>query len=432
MKTLLIFMLLILLAGCTTPGRLGMSYKGKKINNVVAIDKKLSSNTELTVNFLTKEDRRIEIPDLNVIFSNYVFRNSALSNLAKSNPGTKFELTVNPSEQIKKSWILDILFLSRVGCLLPYTPWWGNVNLDGNLKISVPDQKTLTYDFKASVPFKINSYPYYVAGKKLTIKYAEAYSKMFDEISHFEFQNLPEFSDLSNNNRSITSDYISNTGINSADISTHSDMLPSDLPRFGICNFTLWAGTNTSAIFGIAGAISDAARNEADRPYYQQLSNDMLDRVEKTILNSRKIIYFRNHDLIEAASEDSTQILPVIKRNDLDVCIVANSGLGIKMGWSKKVNMGTTWTVIDIHGNRNIISTTAISNESQGVFPNEADPNLKEVWLDLAEENTLQFLEKYYALINTIPGNETNVAFNAKMNRENRSKAWISMKRKRN
>ena len=171
MKTKKSFLLIILsvttviLTSCYTPSRLGMSYQDEQIRSSNYVDCK---NIEFHVGNLTKEDNKSDINLLKYRFVSNVNRNISLNNIMTNYPNAKLIMEIDPSEEIKKTWILDILFFyPGCGYLLPITPWWGTVNLKSNMSLTIPNIINKDLSFNSSMPFQILSYPYYIAGKKL-------------------------------------------------------------------------------------------------------------------------------------------------------------------------------------------------------------------------------------------------------------------------
>jgi hypothetical protein len=82
----------------------------------------------------------------------------------------------------------------------------------------------------------------------------------------------------------------------------------------------------------------------------------------------------------------------VARGNGLHACLKATSSLLVAVGWHKKVKVATTWEMTGRSGWKMTIETEAISQESQGMFPDTADPKLKPVFLELAHESVQMFL----------------------------------------
>lgn len=187
-----ILLLALYTTSCVTPSRLGMNYKGQQIytSSAKTIE---NPNITLTVNSLTKEDVGYDAKRLQGRFVNYVYKNPILSNLIQAYPDLKIDIEIFPSEKIKRSWILDAAFFyPGCGAFLPYTPWWGSTDLLANISVTIPNITTNEYKFSSTESFKIKFYTYYTAGRILTEKYSNAYNKLFEQISKFNFSDLAE------------------------------------------------------------------------------------------------------------------------------------------------------------------------------------------------------------------------------------------------
>lgn len=82
----------------------------------------------------------------------------------------------------------------------------------------------------------------------------------------------------------------------------------------------------------------------------------------------------------------------VVNGNGLHACVAAKSSLLVLVGWNKKVSVSTVWELTGRSGWKMTIETEAISQESQGMFPDTADPKLRPVFVGLARESAAKFL----------------------------------------
>jgi hypothetical protein len=195
MKPLVMLLISLFCIGCVAPSRLGVRYKGEMLFPM-SDRMALNPNINISVNPLTDEDIPYDIDILKNKFETYVHKNADLEGLLKKFPDLKINMEVTPHEKIQRTWILDIAFFCPFyGCLLPYTPWWGNVNLDAKLTISIPGRIFEDFKFQTTESFNIKSYPYYKAGKILTNKYSIAYNHIFEQVSAYKFT---EFVDKTN------------------------------------------------------------------------------------------------------------------------------------------------------------------------------------------------------------------------------------------
>lgn len=172
---------------CITPSRLGISYKGEPII-IPTINISDNPNISLIVNSLTKKDSPEDKEILKSRLLTYLYRNNYLTEILKNNPDTKIEMQITPSQVTKRTYLLDgTFFYPGLGILWPITPWWGSVNLDANLIISIPNKSRKEFNFASNQSFSIISYPYYRTGKILTKKYSSLYANLFEQISVYKF-----------------------------------------------------------------------------------------------------------------------------------------------------------------------------------------------------------------------------------------------------
>ncbi len=195
MKTFLFILVPLIFIGCTTPARLGMSYKGQQIISSSSNPIK-NPNIDMSVNPLTKHDNVYDAKRLRNRFIPYIYKNEVLSNIIKKYPDTKIEMVVTPSENIKRTWILDAAFFYPFCGFFPITPWWGSVDLSAEMSIIIPNMASSNFMFNASEPFFIVFYTYYTAGRILTEKYSVAYNTLFEQVSKFNFNELEKKANL--------------------------------------------------------------------------------------------------------------------------------------------------------------------------------------------------------------------------------------------
>lgn len=163
-----------------------------------------------------------------------------------------------------------------------------------------------------------------------------------------------------------------------------------------LCEFGLRgaAGSNTAWFFGIPGAIYDAAKMQKDRPYSIELRAEFIRIYEDALRGTGAFPYLPMDKLVYLQNGKPMPIDIMAKENDLHACLTARSDLLVKIGWNKKVEVATTWKITGQSGWKLKIETNAISKNGQGKFPDTADPKMKPVFLELAQENANQFLAK--------------------------------------
>lgn len=169
----------------------------------------------------------------------------------------------------------------------------------------------------------------------------------------------------------------------------------------GLCTFDLLAGSNTAAITGLIGAIYDANKNNKDRPYYETLRDGLIEITDEVLKGSTLFQYIPAKKLRYEQTDKPQHLDTLARSNGLFVCLSAKSGLGICVGWNKKVNITTIWEVVTQSGYKVKIKTYSASQDTYGKFPDTGDPALKPVWIELQKENTGQFLEELEKTIKT-------------------------------
>ena len=191
MKTYLTLIIALLLAGCTTPSRLGVNYRGKQVINTftTTID---NPNIDLTVSPLSKEDNGYDVKVLRKNFIASVYKNEKLSGVLQQFPNAKIEMEIAASEDIHRTWLLDIPFFYPCCGYWPLTPWWGSTNLSARMTVSAQGAFSSEFSFMAQEPFFIALYPYYRAGRIMTENYSLAYNKLFDQVKKYPFDELTE------------------------------------------------------------------------------------------------------------------------------------------------------------------------------------------------------------------------------------------------
>jgi hypothetical protein len=189
MKVLSFFLGMLFVVSCVTPSRLGMYYKGKKIFTTTSKTVE-SPNIDLVVNSLSKEDAGYDVKALKNRFIPYVYKNEVLTGLLQKYPDAKIEMVIDPSEHIKRTWILDVLLF--MDGIWPLIPWWGSTDLSAVMSVTLPDKTSHDFKFIASKPFTIVTYPYYRGGRVLTEKYYQTYTDLFEQVGRFDFAELAE------------------------------------------------------------------------------------------------------------------------------------------------------------------------------------------------------------------------------------------------
>jgi hypothetical protein len=161
-----------------------------------------------------------------------------------------------------------------------------------------------------------------------------------------------------------------------------------------LCGYDLLAGSGTAAVLGVAGAIYDANKNSNDRPYYESLRTELFNISEDILEGNVAFHYMPANQLVRSQTSKPRRLDSLAQTNQIQACLSVKSSLSICVGWHKKVNMTTIWQITSSSGRKVNIKTYSESKDTQGMFPDVGDPKLKSVWLDLAAENAIQFLQK--------------------------------------
>lgn len=170
-------------------------------------------------------------------------------------------------------------------------------------------------------------------------------------------------------------------------------MLRPDRP-LSLCELNLLnaAGSGTSAMLGLAGAIYDASKAQQDAPYAKELSAEFSGIYEAALGGAGAFPYVPRAKLAPSQDGKPLPMQAVANGNGLHACVAAKSSLLVLVGWNKKVSVSTVWEVTGRSGWKMTIETEAISKEAQGTFPDTADPKLKPVFVGLAQESAAMFL----------------------------------------
>ena len=163
-----------------------------------------------------------------------------------------------------------------------------------------------------------------------------------------------------------------------------------------LCEFDLLnaGGSGTAPLLGLAGAIYDANKAQKDAPYAVELAAGFSGVYEGALMGAGSFPYVLRAKLAHPQYGKSMPMDALAKGNGLHVCLKARSSLLVLVGWNKKVSVATTWELTGRSGWKMTIETEAISREPQGMGPDTADPKLKPVFLELAQESVRMFLDQ--------------------------------------
>jgi len=163
-----------------------------------------------------------------------------------------------------------------------------------------------------------------------------------------------------------------------------------------LCEFELLnaAGSGTAALLGIAGAIYDANKAQKDAPYARELTADFNGIYEGALMGAGSFPYVPRAKLARSQDGKPMAMDALAKGNGLHACLKAKSSLLVLVGWNKKVSVATTWELTGQSGWQMTLETEAISKETHGMGPDTADPTLKPVFIELAQEGVQMFLKQ--------------------------------------
>jgi len=161
-----------------------------------------------------------------------------------------------------------------------------------------------------------------------------------------------------------------------------------------LCEFNLLnaGGSGTAAVLGLAGAIYDANKAQNDAPYASQLTADFNGIYEGALMGTGSFSYVPRAKLALPQDGKPMPMDALAKSNGLHACLTAKSSLLVLVGWDKKVSVATTWELTGRSGWKMTFETEAISKETHGMGPDTADPKLKPVFIELAQESAQMFL----------------------------------------
>jgi hypothetical protein len=172
--------------------------------------------------------------------------------------------------------------------------------------------------------------------------------------------------------------------------------------KMGIASFMLRAGINIAFGLGVKRVRGDIYEDDKDlneMTYLQYLRRGIIKASESVLKGNDVFQYIPAKELTYDQSEEAVPLGTFFYKNALYGALSVKATLGVCIGWKKKVNMTTVWEITNSSGYEVSIKTYSKSKEKHGVFPDTQDPELEAVFIDLARENTQQFLEKLAVLM---------------------------------
>lgn len=180
---------------------------------------------------------------------------------------------------------------------------------------------------------------------------------------------------------------------------------PEQTPRksanttLSLCGVRVLGGSNTAALLGLVGVAIDVTKEVRDAPYNDQLGIDMHRVFEETLAAQTAYNYVANANLVIAKDGQPLKLPEAARENQLSACIYAVPGMTVSVGWHKKVVLITRWDIVGYPDWKYRIQTKKTSSETHGTFPDQADPALKPVLLELAKESADEFSARLAELI---------------------------------
>jgi hypothetical protein len=172
--------------------------------------------------------------------------------------------------------------------------------------------------------------------------------------------------------------------------------------KMGMSEFLLRGGANLGFGLGVKkvrGDIYEADKDQNEMTYLQYLRMGIIKASESVLEGNDVFQYIPAKKLKYAESEETVPLEVFFQKNELYGALSVKATLGVCIGWKKKVNLTTTWEITNSSGYEVTIKTYSKSKKSHGMFPDTGDPELEPVFLDLAKENTRQFLEQLAVLL---------------------------------
>jgi hypothetical protein len=148
--------------------------------------------------------------------------------------------------------------------------------------------------------------------------------------------------------------------------------------KLSLCAFRFSGARNPSPsipFVGLTGIIIDALDAKTVSPYSQEIGKEF-QRIYEEALGAIDAFHYTGIDKLTVTKEGKKLSLSeAITENQLCACVRISTGMGIKVGFKKKVFITTKWEILGASGCKLKIETEAVSKEAQGTFPeiNEGD-----------------------------------------------------------
>jgi len=160
-----------------------------------------------------------------------------------------------------------------------------------------------------------------------------------------------------------------------------------------LCMFHLSGTSKRGNVGGFIGGVAGGAIAGSTGSYYEEISTEVQKAYATALAESGMFQQPGGDKPIAMENGKALPLSDAAAKNHLTACVSAKTYWAARMGWNKRAAVATKWEVVGAGKCKFKLSTTASSEETHGVFPNGADPELKPVYLALAKDDVKQFLE---------------------------------------
>ncbi|MGV8039171.1 MAG: hypothetical protein AB2L07_03550 [Thermoanaerobaculaceae bacterium] len=166
--------------------------------------------------------------------------------------------------------------------------------------------------------------------------------------------------------------------------------------KIGLCEFRVRgiAGANTANVFGVWGVIYDENKKASDTPYAEEMAKEFHRIYQEMLAGTGAFQTTPTEGLHGASNGKPLPMKEAAVANELFACVGADSIVSVALGWKKKIIVKTDWKIVGAPGWELEISTKAVPESPQSMFPDPADPQFKPILLRLARDSATEFLTK--------------------------------------
>jgi len=168
--------------------------------------------------------------------------------------------------------------------------------------------------------------------------------------------------------------------------------------NLSICSFELIGADRTQIMASniligpLLGLAINAGRLNENFEYSQKLAFEFHHIYEEELGKSGFFQLSPSKNLHFLQDGKPLELNDMANKNNLYACVKAKSHMGPRPGFNKHVQVVTTWEITRSSGEKLVITTQAISEETYGTFVDPTIPELKPVFLELARQSAQQFL----------------------------------------